>query len=70
MAVAYNDGGEYLKSKHVIAHVNNFCLQTANFLIRFSADCESRLETFNRQIHRLESALTILEANLGSYPFI
>ena len=59
------DDGQYIKSKYLIAHVNNFVQQTTSFLTRITHDCENRLLHFNRRIHQLESKLTLLETNLG-----
>ena len=59
------DNGDHLKSKYLISHVNNFVLQTSNFLTRFVIDCDNRLVHFNRKIHQLESKITLLETNLG-----
>ena len=60
-----DDEGEYIKSKYLIAYVNNFVQQTTSFLTRITQDCENRLLHFNRRIHQLESKLTLLETNLG-----
>ena len=57
--------GEHLKSKHLIGHVNHFILETSNFLIHLLVNCEDRLETLNRQLHQLESRMTLLETNIG-----
>ena len=60
-----DDDGEYIKSKYLIAYVNNFVQQTTSFLTKITQDCENRLLHFNRRIHQLESKLTLLETNLG-----
>ena len=60
-----DDEGEYIKSKYLIAYLNDFVQRTTSFLTRITQDCENRLLHFNRRIHQLESKLTLLETNLG-----
>ena len=60
-----DDEGEYIKSKYLIAYLNDFVQRTTSFLTRITQDCENRLLHFNRRIHQLESKLTLMETNLG-----
>jgi len=52
--------------KKTIAFVNNFILNTSQFLNRFSYICEAKLCDVSRQIQRLEITMNILDAKLAS----
>jgi len=59
------EGITYKKS---VAFVNNFIINTTQFLNRFSYLCEERLDTVSHNIQRLEIILSLLEAKLASIP--
>ena len=50
--------------------VNNFVINTADFINKFSMICERKLNKISQQIQRLEIVLAILEAKLDSIPWL
>lgn len=59
---------EPLPYKKTLAYVNNFIINTTQFLNRFSYLCETKLNDVSRDIQRLEITMSILEAKLNSIP--
>uniref|UniRef100_A0A1B6CWU9 WASH complex subunit CCDC53 n=1 Tax=Clastoptera arizonana TaxID=38151 RepID=A0A1B6CWU9_9HEMI len=57
-----------IHQKRLLTFVNHFIVTTVSFLNNFYESCESRLEKFDRQIQKLDSELSILEAKLNSIP--
>ena len=56
--------------RQTLAHVNNFIINTTQFLNRFSYLCEEKLRRVSRQIQQLDVMLSILEAKLKFIPGI
>ena len=54
--------------KKSLAYVNNFVINTTQFLNRFSYVCENKLREVSSDITRLEIMLSILESKLASIP--
>lgn len=52
--------------KRTRAFLNHFISHTAHFLNKFSCVCEAKLEDINHRIQRIETSLSILEAQLSS----
>lgn len=50
--------------------VNNFLMQTAQFLNRFASICEEKLEYVSNNLRRLEITTALLEAKLGSIAWL
>ena len=50
--------------------VNNFLMQTAQFLNRFASLCEEKLDLVSNNLRRLEITTTILEAKLESIKWL
>uniref|UniRef100_A0A6B2LI12 WASH complex subunit 3 n=1 Tax=Arcella intermedia TaxID=1963864 RepID=A0A6B2LI12_9EUKA len=65
----YRDVPPIPVSKNV-AMINNFLINTAGFLNRFSVLCEERLLTVSKMTQRLEISMSLLEAKLASIPDI
>ena len=59
---------EPLPYKKTLCYVNNFIINTTQFLNRFSYLCEQKLGKVSRDIQRLEITMSILEAKLNSIP--
>eukprot|EP01094_Clydonella_sp_ATCC50884_P006655 TRINITY_DN15869_c0_g1_i1.p2 TRINITY_DN15869_c0_g1~~TRINITY_DN15869_c0_g1_i1.p2 ORF type:complete len:218 (-),score=79.87 TRINITY_DN15869_c0_g1_i1:49-702(-) len=59
---------ESLSYKKTLAFVNGFVINTTQFLNRFSFLCEQKLAGVSRDIQRLETTMSILEAKLASIP--
>ncbi len=57
-----------LPQRKTITLVNNFIINTTQFLNKFSYLCEEKLSTVSNQIEKLEITLNILEAKLASIP--
>jgi len=57
---------EPVSSRTTLAFVNNFLIDTSQFLNRFASVCDKRLEEVSNSIQQLEITLTILEAKLSS----
>lgn len=51
--------------KDIVADFNQFLLKSLEFFNTFVSVCESKLDLHNHRIHRLESAMKILESELG-----
>mmetsp|Transcript_6041 Transcript_6041/g.14677 ORF Transcript_6041/g.14677 Transcript_6041/m.14677 type:complete len:225 (-) Transcript_6041:1563-2237(-) len=54
--------------KQTIFLVNNFIVNTAQFLNKFSSVCNEKLARVSRNLQRVEISLSILEAKLDSIP--
>ena len=54
--------------KTTLAFINNFVINTTQFVNRFSYLAEQKLSDVSRDIHRLEITMSILEAKLDSIP--
>ncbi|GAB6029311.1 coiled-coil domain containing 53 [Chamberlinius hualienensis] len=54
--------------KRTLAFLNHFTCNTMNFLNKFAAVCETKLEDVSIRIQRLETSLCILESKLASIP--
>jgi len=63
--IDYNslDGVPHTKT---LAYLNNFVINTTQFLNRFSYLCEQKLATVSTHVQRLEITMSILEAKLQS----
>jgi len=59
---------EALPYKKTVAMVNNFIINTTQFLNRFAYLCEKKLTDVDRNIQRLEITMNILEQKLASIP--
>lgn len=59
---------EPIPVKKTVAFVNNFIIDTTQFLNRFSYLCEQRLNDVSRKLQRLEVTMALLEAKLNSIP--
>lgn len=57
-----------LPQRKTITLVNNFIINTTQFLNKFSYLCEEKLADVSNQIEKLEITLNILEAKLASIP--
>jgi WASH complex subunit CCDC53 len=57
-----------LPQRKTITLVNNFIINTTQFLNKFSYLCEEKLADVSHQIEKLEITLNILEAKLASIP--
>eukprot|EP01102_Stenamoeba_stenopodia_P016916 TRINITY_DN5981_c0_g1_i1.p1 TRINITY_DN5981_c0_g1~~TRINITY_DN5981_c0_g1_i1.p1 ORF type:complete len:229 (+),score=83.27 TRINITY_DN5981_c0_g1_i1:368-1054(+) len=57
---------EALPYKKTVAMVNNFIINTTQFLNRFAYLCEKKLTDVDRNIQRLEITMNILEQKLAS----
>eukprot|EP01098_Paradermamoeba_levis_P007225 TRINITY_DN2990_c0_g1_i1.p1 TRINITY_DN2990_c0_g1~~TRINITY_DN2990_c0_g1_i1.p1 ORF type:complete len:199 (-),score=41.93 TRINITY_DN2990_c0_g1_i1:243-839(-) len=55
-------------NERTIFFVNNFIINTVQFLNKFSNLCEKKLNDVSKHIRRLEITLSILEAKLSSIP--
>jgi WASH complex subunit CCDC53 len=51
-----------------VSIVNHFVINTTQFLNKFSYLCETKLATVARNLERLETTMSILEAKLASIP--
>eukprot|EP00211_Chloroparvula_japonica_P011634 CAMPEP_0119142342 /NCGR_PEP_ID=MMETSP1310-20130426/32465_1 /TAXON_ID=464262 /ORGANISM="Genus nov. species nov., Strain RCC2339" /LENGTH=83 /DNA_ID=CAMNT_0007133871 /DNA_START=66 /DNA_END=313 /DNA_ORIENTATION=+ len=51
-----------------VALINNFVIDTTEFLNKFSFLCERKLLSVSEDIHRIEVTLAVLEAKLASLP--
>ncbi len=56
--------------RNTLSHVNNFIINTTQFLNRFSYLCEEKLRNVSRDVQRLDIMLRILEEKLRSIPGI
>jgi hypothetical protein len=56
--------------KKTLMVVNQFVVNTVNFLNKFSAVCESKLAKVNQDLSRLETVLALLETKLNSIPWL
>eukprot|EP01156_Anaeramoeba_ignava_P020800 Anaeramoba_ignava/c17214_g1_i2.p2 GENE.c17214_g1_i2~~c17214_g1_i2.p2 ORF type:complete len:113 (-),score=33.28 c17214_g1_i2:1490-1828(-) len=54
----------------VISYVNNFIINTVEFLNKFSGICEEKLSNVSQSIQHLEIRLSILEDKLSSIPIV
>jgi WASH complex subunit CCDC53 len=54
--------------KKTLAFINNFVINTTQFMNRFSYLCEEKLSSVSRDIQRLEITMSLLEAKLVSIP--
>ena len=59
MAINYEEV-EGLPYKKTLAFVNNFVINTTQFINRFSFLCEHKLAGVSRDIQRLEATMSIL----------
>eukprot|EP01114_Cavostelium_apophysatum_P018757 TRINITY_DN5875_c0_g1_i1.p1 TRINITY_DN5875_c0_g1~~TRINITY_DN5875_c0_g1_i1.p1 ORF type:complete len:328 (+),score=86.26 TRINITY_DN5875_c0_g1_i1:175-1158(+) len=59
---------ESIKQQNTVVIVNNFVVNTAEFLNKFSYWCEKKLSEVASNIERLEITMNILEAKLASIP--
>ncbi len=59
---------ESVPYRKTITLVNNFIINTTEFLNKFSYLCEQKLEQVSQQIQKLEITMNILEAKLASIP--
>lgn len=59
---------EALPYKKTVAMVNNFIINTTQFLNRFTYLCDKKLAETSRSIQRLETTMNILEGKLASVP--
>jgi len=59
---------ESVPYRKTITLVNNFIINTTEFLNKFSYLCEKKLENVSQQIQKLEITMNILEAKLASIP--
>ena len=57
---------ECIERKRLLAFVNHFVTQTADFLAKFSHDCEVRLIEVEAKIGKMDTDLRLLEAKLES----
>lgn len=57
-----------IPQKKTISYINNFVINTTQFLNRFSYVCENKLREVSTDISRIEIMLAILEAKLASIP--
>eukprot|EP01112_Ceratiomyxa_fruticulosa_P008270 TRINITY_DN2138_c0_g1_i1.p1 TRINITY_DN2138_c0_g1~~TRINITY_DN2138_c0_g1_i1.p1 ORF type:complete len:212 (+),score=72.08 TRINITY_DN2138_c0_g1_i1:295-930(+) len=61
---------EAVPYKKTVAYINNFIINTTQFLNRFNYLCEKKLNEVSNQIQRLEITMSILEVKLASIPGI
>src|SRR5256885_1552207 len=54
--------------RKTVSLVNNFVINTSEFLNKFSYLCEQKLSKVTSEIERLEITMNILEAKLASIP--
>ena len=59
---------EPVSYKKTLAFINNFVINTTQFMNRFSYLCEEKLGQVSKDIQRIEITLAILEAKLASIP--
>ncbi|XP_056132260.1 WASH complex subunit 3 [Lampris incognitus] len=57
-----------IQQRRMVAHLNQFVVQTVRFLNRFSTVCEEKLANISLRIQQIETTLSILEAKLSSIP--
>ena len=56
---------EALPSRMTIEYFNQFVIKMGTKLMYLSNLSENRFQTFHQKLHRLESALTLIEKKLG-----
>src|SRR5690242_11196560 len=59
---------EPISYKNTVSIINNFVINTSDFLNKFSYYCEKKLMEVSQNIERLEITMNILEAKLASIP--
>lgn len=57
-----------IPSNKLVVYLNDFIINTTQFLNRFSYLCEEKLSHCHRNIQRLEITMNLLEAKLASIP--
>jgi len=59
-----------IPSPQTVALINNFVINTTQFINKFAHLCEQKLSNVSRKVERLEITMSILEAKLASIPWL